>query len=443
MLHLMILWGNSKKLIISEEIRMTVCGIIAEFNPFHNGHVYLLEQARLLTHADYLIIVMSGDYVQRGEPACMDKYCRTKAAITAGADAVFELPVTTATGSANYFARGAVAALDALGIVDDLCFGSESGDLEELKELAGTEFHSRHSRIRETSHSKTSCGGTSCGETVNVELPNNILAIEYLRALDYFHSPIRPVTVKRQGADYNDTTVQEQTCCSAAALRPLLQSLSNAQAPYCSVPSQMPSGKKVTEELHLLSRFIPECTLPVIGEYYNSHKYLDLDSFTDLLFYHFLMHPSEDLTVYFDIYPDLADKIQNALFQKRPAGLAEFKNCLKTRDITMTHINRALLHILLSIKKSDMELLQKYEYCAYLRLLGFRREASPLMNTIKTASRRPVITKLADARNRLHQEQFSLLEKDIAASGLYQQLALIKKEAAVFSGEYRQPIIIV
>lgn len=422
-----------QKFIISEENRVTVCGVIAEFNPFHNGHAYLLDQARLLTHADYLIIVMSGDYMQRGEPACMDKYCRTKAAILAGADAVFELPVTLATGSANYFARGAVAALDALGIVDYLCFGSESGDLKELQKLAEAEFRSKHSRIRETSRR----------EPVNLELPNNILAIEYLKALNYFHSSIRPVTVKRQGADYNDTTAQEHTYCSAAALRPLLQSFFDTQAPYVSVQPKTPFPKSVTKQLHLLSRFIPECTLPIIREYYSSHKYLDLSSVTDLLFYHFLMHPSEDLTDYFDIYPDLADKIQNALSGKRPADLTEFRSYLKTKDIAMTHINRALLHILLSIKKSDVELFHKYEYCAYLRLLGFCREASPLMNTIKTASKRPVITKLADAKNKLHQEQFSLLEKDIAASGLYQQLSLIKKADAVYSGEYRQPVIIV
>lgn len=413
---------------------MIVCGVIAEFNPFHNGHAYLLEQARLLTHADYLIVVMSGDYVQRGEPACMDKYCRTKAAVTVGADAVFELPVTIATGSAEYFARGAVAALDALGVVDYLCFGSESGDLEQLRELAGKSFHPKHSHIQKS----------SSDEPAGAELPNNILAVEYLRALNYFHSPIKPVTVKRQGAGYHDLSAQEGTYCSAASLRPLLRSLSDGLLPYAADAYFRPSPEpNNTEPFQLLSRFVPDRTLPVIKEYYHSHRYLELRSVSDLLFYHFMMHPSEDLTEYFDIYGDLADKIQNFLSQKRPTDLLAFRDSLKTKDIAMTHISRALLHILLSVKKSDVDLIQKYGYCAYLRLLGFCRESSPLMNTIKVASKRPVITKLADAKNRLQQEQLSLLEKDIAASCLYQQLSLIPKETAVFSGEYRQPVIIV
>lgn len=404
---------------------MIVCGVIAEFNPFHNGHAYLLEQARLLTHADYLIVVMSGDYVQRGEPAGMDKYCRAKTAVLAGADAVFELPVTIATGSAEYFARGAVAALDALGVVDYLCFGSESGDLEKLRELAGKEFRQ-----------------VSAGGPVRAELPNNILAAEYLRALNYFHSSIKPLTVQRQGAGYHDTAAQDGKNCSAASLRPLLRSLSDASNPSAAdARSQMSLEKSRPELLDMLSRFVPGCTVPVIDEYYNNHRYLELNSVSDLLFCHFMMHPAEDLTDYFDIYGGLADKIKNALLEIRPADLLTFRNSLKTKDIAMTHISRALLHILLSIKKSDIDLIKRYEYCAYLRLLGFRRESSPLLHTMKTASQRPIITKLADAKTRLRQEQLSLLEKDIAASNLYQQLSLIK-ESAVFPGEYRQPVII-
>lgn len=413
---------------------MIVCGVIAEFNPFHNGHAYLLEQARLLTHADYLIIIMSGDYVQRGEPASMDKYCRTKTAILAGADAVFELPVTTATGSAEYFARGAVAALDALGVVDYLCFGSESGNLEELQDLSKKEFQPKHSRKQ--------C--PPCSEAVSAdsyEPPNNILAIEYLRALNYLHSPIKPVTVRRQGAGYHDTSAQEGSCCSATALRPLLRSLSDASGPYASIHPQTSYEESRSELLRKLSCFVPDCTVPVIGEYYNSHRYLDLSSVSDLLFYHFMMHPSEDLTNYFDVYGSLADKLQNALSAKRSADLLEFRNSLKTKDIAMTHINRVLLHILLSIKNNDINLLREYGYCAYLRLLGFNREASPLLNTVKTKAGRPVITKLADAKDKLNPDQLALLEKDIAASNLYQQLSLFK-ETAVFSGEYRQPVII-
>ena len=115
---------------------MTVTGIIMECNPFHEGHAYLLEEARRQTGADYIIVVMSGDYVQRGEPAVFDKYIRAEQILQAGADLVLELPLYAACGSAEYFARGGIALLDRLGVVTDLCFGSESGDTEYIMKYA-------------------------------------------------------------------------------------------------------------------------------------------------------------------------------------------------------------------------------------------------------------------------------------------------------------------
>ena len=111
---------------------MTVTGIIMECNPFHEGHAYLLKEARRRTGADYIVVALSGDYVQRGEPAVFDKYIRAEQVLRAGADLVLELPLYAACGSAEYFARGAVALLDRLGVVTDLCFGSESGDTDYI-----------------------------------------------------------------------------------------------------------------------------------------------------------------------------------------------------------------------------------------------------------------------------------------------------------------------
>ena len=115
---------------------MKIAGIIAEYNPFHNGHKYHIEQTRKITGADFIIVVMSGNFTQRGTPAIMDKYSRARMALENGADMVLELPSCYACGSAEYFADGAIALLDKLGCVDYVCFGSECGDIELLRPIA-------------------------------------------------------------------------------------------------------------------------------------------------------------------------------------------------------------------------------------------------------------------------------------------------------------------
>ncbi|MGN0326636.1 MAG: nucleotidyltransferase family protein [Lachnospiraceae bacterium] len=388
---------------------MTVCGIIAEFNPLHNGHAHLLEQARILTGADYLVVVMSGDFMQRGEPACMDKYCRTKLAIAAGADAVFELPSCIATGSAQYFARGAIAALDSLGIVDYLCFGSESGNLEELKQKADSSVFFPDDKLLNT-HSRIS------GNRTSLELSNNILAMEYLKALQYFNSKIIPVTIRRETGYYEQ--------CSAFGLRNRMKQ--DTSGTFSSV----------------LSGMVPEYTLPFIDEYYETHRFMDFDDLSDILFYRLLESDKEDLVQYFDIYPDLAAKICNGFHTIRPALASAFREQLKSREIAFSHISRALLHIVLSLKTSDIELLRAYNYCAYLRLLGFCESSRPLMQEIKKKATKQIVTKLADAGNVLSEEQLYLFNKDLFASDLYEQLSAKNKKTAKIPGEYRQPVII-
>lgn len=409
---------------------MTVCGIIAEFNPFHNGHAYLLNEARRITNADYIIIVMSGDYVQRGEPACMDKYSRTKAALSAGADAVFELPVCIATGSAQYFARGAVAALNALGVIDYLCFGSESGDIEELYQKA------KSPEPKE--------------DFVSRDLPNNILAVEYLKALDYFHSPIKPVTVKRHGNDYKDITIKEGEFCSAAAVRNLLESQSEN---FADINNYSSNTKKNTSSSLSVPPFaslynaligsMPNYALQIMCEYYKTHQFINFDSLSDLLFYKLatVQNQDKDFTDYFDIYSDFANKIGTTLAGIRPASASEFRVLLKSKDIAFSHISRALLHIILEVSKTDVELLQQYNYCAYLRPLGYRRDSDALRKAIKTHADRPILSKLADASQILNEEQLSLLRKDIYASDMYRQISAIPKTTAKISGEFREPII--
>ena len=208
---------------------MTVTGIIAEYNPLHKGHEYQLKEARRLTGADYIIVVMSGCFTQRGTPAVLDKYDRAHMALSCGADLVLELPTRFACASAEYFASGAVSVLNRLGCVDYLCFGSECGDTQALRSAAallsraekspeyqhslreaqkgGLSFPTARSRALESSRGTLSESFSEADASL-FSLPNNILGIEYCRALDVLKSPIRPITIRRRG-NYHDTELKE------------------------------------------------------------------------------------------------------------------------------------------------------------------------------------------------------------------------------------------
>ena len=222
---------------------MKIVGIIAEYNPFHKGHEFHIEKAKKITGADAAIIIMSGDYVQRGIPSIMPKHLRTQMALACGADVVLELPVCYATGSAEYFATGAVSLLEALGCVDYLCFGSECGEIKILQQIADVLCKEpAHYKVLLQKHFKN--GNTfpaarklafieylnqhkslSCiPEQISkiLDSPNNILGIEYLKALSCLNSSIEPVTITREGAGYHDQTLGD-LFSSASALRQGLQ----------------------------------------------------------------------------------------------------------------------------------------------------------------------------------------------------------------------------
>ena len=210
---------------------MKVVGIIAEYNPFHKGHEYQIRYAREILGADYIVVAMSGDFVQRGAPALMEKHLRAEMALLGGADLILEMPVQTATASAEGFAAGGVSLLDGLGVVDELCFGSECGDTETLMNIAqilikepfeyrkllqqnlrtGMSFPAARSSalIRYMREKATSVHNTFGVSSEHIELilssPNNILGIEYCKALLRLNSRILPHALLRKGCGYHDT----------------------------------------------------------------------------------------------------------------------------------------------------------------------------------------------------------------------------------------------
>lgn len=214
---------------------MKTVGLITEYNPFHNGHLYHIERARELTGADRVVIVMSGDYVQRGTPALLSKHSRAHMALLNGASAICELPVCYASGSAEFFAQGAISILEGLGCIDTLCFGSECGELSVLQHIAqlllsesDTYSHMLQDALKK-GHSFPAARHQALekltGETFVSQIlsePNNILGIEYLKALKKQNSRMVPYTLKRDSSGYHDTKLQPQSS-SASAIRNALR----------------------------------------------------------------------------------------------------------------------------------------------------------------------------------------------------------------------------
>ena len=370
-----------------------------------------MKAAREIHGADHVIVVMSGNYVQRGEPAIIDKYARTQAALCAGADLVLELPTVFATGSAQYFARGAVSALINCACADALLFGSECGDTDMLKKLA-SENGSSGNNIS---------GGIHDGRFTPQDLrlsPNDLLAVEYLKALEYFGSDMTPLTISRIGTSHNDTAASD-TYASASALRQML-----------STGVSDPSGDP-------LSSYMPAYACDILSGYMSEKCFVSADDYSDALFNRLLQNRSEGYAGYFDVFEDLSDKMISKL--EEYSTFTAFINCLKSKDISYSHLSRALLHILLGTKKSDVDILtHNYDYCPWLRILGIKK-GSAVLNTIKRSARRPLLSKLADSDKLLDNTLLPILSNDITASELY---SYYSNKKGGFISEYRRGIAV-
>lgn len=419
---------------------MIVNGIIAEYNPFHNGHLYHMEESRHITGADYTVVVMSGDFVQRGGPALADKHLRAEMALCCGADLVLELPVLYATASSEYFAAGAVALLDKLGVVTHLCFGSECGDAGQLKRLAsfllqepawyraalkgylkqGFSYPDARARALSTKESfstnreparsgrlprKDDYADTADAAVSLLCSPNNILGIDYIKETLKRKSDLVPMTIQRTGAGYHDLSVfsagQSDFPVSSLALRRALQEGGSAD---------------------IIRSHMPHEAAQLLVSYLSRNRGVYADALSGILYYKLLTEQRQGYEAYLDVSRDLSNRIRNSL--NGFTGFEAFCTLLKTKAFTHTRISRCLLHILLGIKKEDMDAGRALDYIPYARVLGFRRSAAPMLGLIKSHSSIPLITKPADAAKILPQEADRLWELDILASELYMGIAL-------------------
>lgn len=393
---------------------MRITGLIAEYNPFHNGHKYHIEQAKAITGADAVIVVMSGDFVQRGMPAILPKHMRAKAALEAGASAVLELPVCYATGSAEYFAYGAVLLLEKLGCVDSICFGSECGDMELLQKAANV-LVDEPAEYREALHRFVRAGDSfplarqkALAAYVSPEVlsePNNILGLEYLKALARIGSEMKPYTIRRVYSQYHDTDLQEEFS-SATAIR-----------------KQILSGN-----MEVLAGQVPVKFLTDLQEACPLHA----NDFSLLLKYLLLVETKESLLAYADVSEDLANRIINRRNQFQ--NFEQFCLLLKTKEITYSRISRALTHILLGLKNGDDTGIH------YARVLGFCKRDRAVLAQIKRDGEVPMLTKLTAART-LDDAAQKMLATDAFASDLYESV-VSDKYGTKFVNEYEKEIII-
>lgn len=406
-----------------------ITGIIAEYNPFHNGHAYQIEQARLLTGCDFLVVVMSGDYVQRGAPAVFDKYTRARMALACGADLVLELPVACSCASAEFFASGAVSLLDGLGCVDFLCFGSESGNLQSLMEPA--RILAKESPVFQEALRRGLSLGLSfpaarkeafraCASNPDIlDLPNNILGIEYLKALLQRESIIKPVTIKRKGQGYHDTLL-DSGFASASGIRRFLK---QEEAPLSALPA--------------LKESLPDPVMEVLKDTLAHTLPVWEEDFSMLLRYELLRQSASDLTRYADISPDLGRRLKNCA--DKFSSFSEFVALVKTKDVTYTRITRALFHILLNLTGEDT---RNSVAMPYARILGFRKDHSRILGLLKENSRIPIIPKAADYKTYLTPDLQPLFEKDLFAANLYETIAAAKQKRAFLHDLKRSPVIL-
>jgi predicted nucleotidyltransferase len=358
---------------------MRAVGLITEYNPFHNGHLHHLRASRKAAGADVAVAVMSGHFLQRGEPALLDKWLRAEMALRCGVDVVVELPFAFACASAPHFARGAVQCLEALG-VETLCFGSESGDLAELQ----------HCALLLDEHEAQICGKTAAllrqgmhhaaarsrvlaevsgGDPSSLPLhqPNNILGIEYLRALQNTGSVIQPFTVTRIGAGYHDDAVASDKIASASGIRKKL-------AANKAVDDLLPSPSA-----NVLRRSLAERSLP------------DDDLLHRLLLAQ-IFRGRDHLQTIYQVESGLDARLKDAAAVS--GGWRELVDAVKVRQFTRTRIQRTLMYILNGACAGLMDDLLGAGPL-YLRLLGSSPRGRAFLGAARNRRKLPLITNLS------------------------------------------------
>ena len=386
-----------------------VLGIIAEYNPFHNGHLYHLQKSLHDTGSSYSIAVISGNFTQRGSTSLVDKWTKTEIALKNGIDLVIELPLLYSISSAENFAEGAIKIFDSLKVIDYISFGSESGDISTLNTVADILYKEPREYKNILSH-ELGKGLSFPKARENAMLmylkdirkfssvlssPNNILGIEYLKALKKYKSNITPVTVERFDSSYNDTSYTGNIA-SSTAIRNIVKNGS----------------------FDILRKVVPESTYSILLDNVKiGHIIPDLSVFEREIIYLLRKMSIAEIAE----LPDVGEGLENAIKNTANScnSIVEFLNIIKSKRYTNTRLQRILLYTLLGITKKDIALSKKLT--PYIRVLGFNDNGKYLISEISKANPKlEIITsvkKYMDTSNNKNSKY--MLEKDIYATNIY------------------------
>lgn len=362
---------------------MKTAGVIVEYNPFHNGHLYHLNETRKVTSADVVVAVMSGSFLQRGEPALVDKWSRTRMALQNGVDIVIELPYVYATQKAEIFAKGAISLLSSIG-VDEICFGSESGSIHEFHNTVAfidsheKEYNERvkyfmgegNSYPKATSLAFQSLHGHE--DVLNLSQPNNILGFQYVRAIHAQKSPIRPTTILRTKAGYHDRQLIDTKIASATGIRNELLSKGSP--------------------LESIQAYVPEPTYKELQQYKDTYStFHGWHKLYHLLRYKLLTTSSTKLASIYEAEEGLENRL--ITMAKTAPTFQDFMDAVKTKRYTWTRIQRFALHILTETTKDEMRPALE-DRAPYLRLLGMSGAGRSYLNEIKSSLPIPLVSNI-------------------------------------------------
>ena len=386
-----------------------VLGIIAEYNPFHNGHLYHIQKTKEQTGAKFVVCVMSGNFVQRGNTSIVDKWTKAKMAIANGVDLVIELPTIYSVSSAESFAQGAIKILENLGIVDTISFGTETNDFAALNNIAtilteepkefvnslkdelkqGASFP----KARENALIKYLNDDVRYKDILNS--PNNILGVEYLKALKQLKSKITPIAIKREKVYYNDNFIVDDFA-SATAIRKLV----------------------ANKDFSGLIKVVPRiCYETILKEFETGNVVLDLHKFEKEIFYTLRRMSVSEIAEIPDVSEGLENTIKNAA--NFCNNIKDFINIVKTKRYTQTRIQRILVCALLGITKKDVQSAKKV--IPYARVLGFNDKGKLLLSGISQNNpKMQVVTSvkrfLDNNTNKTHKR---MMEIDIFSTDVY------------------------
>ena len=407
----------------------TVVGIIVEYNPLHNGHVHHYSRAKELSGAKHCIAIISGPFLQRGEPALLSKHARAEMALKMGVDLVIELPIHYAVQPAEWFAYGAVSLLEATGIVDYLCFGTESGSLHQLAPLA-KELTTENNMMQQelarlldqgisypmaySAAASTLFSNFDEKEEIRRLLlqPNHTLGLHYLIALERLGSSIIPLTIPRESAAYHDTSPSLSNIASATAVRKLV----------------------LEERIEAATPYIPSYTQEIMSrEFAAGRGPIHWESFRQPLMHLLMTQSLSQLSLLSEVTEGLEYRIKKHLPGLSYASVAELLHSLKTKRYTHTKLQRMLTHILLNHTKEEMSPDKLSEGPGYLRILGFNSHGQQLLKQMKKTSTLPIVVKTS-ALTHEH------LERDLQAAAVYANSYNQPQAREIFRDYYEPPI---